>query len=172
MPLILGIDPGSRTTGYGLVEVKGNKFRFVDCGCIKTGDGALPQRLKKILSGLHAVIEQHRPDEVAIEEVFMGRNAASALKLGQARGAAMGACLAFDLPVDEYSARQVKQAVVGAGAAQKNQVQHMVKALLTISGNIEEDAADALAIAICHANTQSSLIRMAGAKAFSRKRLR
>lgn len=172
MPLILGIDPGSRTTGYGLVEVKGNKFRYVGCDCIKTGDGSLPQRLKKILIGLREVIEQHQPDEVAIEEVFMGRNAASALKLGQARGAAMSACLAFDLPVAEYSARQVKQAVVGAGAAQKNQVQHMVKALLTISGNIEEDAADALAIAICHANTQASLIRMAGAKSFSRKRLR
>lgn len=172
MPLILGIDPGSRTTGYGLVEVKGNKFRYVECGCIKTGDGSLPQRLKKIFAGVLAVIEQHHPDEVAIEEVFMGRNAASALKLGQARGAAMSACLSLDLPVDEYSARQVKQAVVGAGAAQKHQVQHMVKALLTINDNIEEDAADALAIAICHANTQASLIRMAGAKAFSRRRLR
>ncbi len=172
MPLILGIDPGSRTTGYGLVEVNGNKFRYIECGCIKTGDGSLPQRLKKIFAGVLAVIEQHHPDEVAIEEVFMGRNAASALKLGQARGAAMSACLSLDLPVDEYSARQVKQAVVGAGAAQKHQVQHMVKALLTINDNIEEDAADALAIAICHANTQASLIRMAGAKAFSRRRLR
>ena len=172
MPLILGIDPGSRVTGYGFVEVKGNKFRFIDCGCIKTGDGNLPQRLKKIFTGLSALIHQHQPDEVAIEEVFMGRNAASALKLGQARGAAMSACLSFDLPVGEYSARQVKQAVVGAGAAQKHQVQHMVKALLTISDTIEEDAADALAIAICHANTQASLIRMAGAKSFSRKRLR
>jgi crossover junction endodeoxyribonuclease RuvC len=118
------------------------------------------------------VIEQHLPQESAIEEVFMGKNAGSALKLGQARGAAMTACLFHDLPVEEYSARKVKQAVVGAGSADKTQVQHMVKALLKISDNIAEDAADALAVAICHANTQTSLIRMAGAKKFSRKRLR
>ena len=118
------------------------------------------------------MIEQHLPQESAIEEVFMGKNAGSALKLGQARGAAMTACLSHDLPVEEYSARKVKQAVVGVGSADKTQVQHMVKALLKISDNIAEDAADALAVAICHANTQTSLIRMAGAKNFSRKRLR
>ena len=170
--VVLGIDPGSRTTGYGLIDVRGNKLSYIDCGCIRAGDGALPDRLKIIFSSLSDVIAQHRPDQVAIEEVFMGRNAASALKLGQARGAAMSACLNHDLPVDEYSARQVKQAVVGAGAAQKGQVQHMVKALLSISDNIAEDAADALAVAICHANTHASLVRMAGAKSFSRERLR
>jgi len=170
--LVLGIDPGSRITGFGVIEVKGNKLTYVDCGCIKTSDGALPQRLKIIFRGVCDVIEKHSPEQVAIEDVFMGRNAASALKLGQARGAAMSACLNHDLPVDEYSARQVKQAVVGGGAAEKGQVQHMVKALLNLSDNIAEDAADALAIAICHANTHASLIRMAGAKSFSRKRLR
>ena len=170
--LVLGIDPGSRVTGYGVIEVKGNKLSYVDCGCIKPTDGDLPHRLKIIFRGVCDVIETHKPQQVAIEEVFMGRNAASALKLGQARGAAMSACLNHDLPVDEYSARQVKQAVVGAGAAEKGQVQHMVKAILNLSDNIAEDAADGLAIAICHANTHASLIRMAGAKSFSRKRLR
>ncbi len=170
--LVLGIDPGSRTTGFGLIEVRGNKLSYIDCGCVRSGDGELPARIKQIFTGICSVIEQHKPQQVAIEEVFMGRNAASALKLGQARGAAMSAALSHDLPVDEYSARQVKQAVVGAGAAEKGQVQHMVKALLSISDNIAEDAADALAVAICHANTHASLLRMAGAKSFSRKRLR
>jgi crossover junction endodeoxyribonuclease RuvC len=170
--IVLGIDPGSRTTGFGVIDVQGNKLKYIDCGCIKTGNGELPARLKVIFTEICSVVEQHSPDQVAIEEVFMGRNAASALKLGQARGAAMTACLSHELPVDEYSARQVKQAVVGAGAAEKGQVQHMVKALLSLSDTIAEDAADALAVAICHANTHASLIRMAGAKSFSRKRLR
>ena len=132
---------------------------------------ALPDRLKIIFNELCLVIEKYSPQEAAIEEVFMGRNASSALKLGQARGSAMVACLSRDLPVAEYSARKVKQAVVGTGGADKLQVQHMVKALLSISDKIAEDAADGLAIAICHANTQASLIKMAGAKSFSRKRL-
>lgn len=170
--IVLGIDPGSRTTGFGVIDVQGNKLKYIDCGCINTGNGELPARLKVIFTEICSVVEQHSPDQVAIEEVFMGRNAASALKLGQARGAAMTACLSHELPVDEYSARQVKQAVVGAGAAEKGQVQHMVKALLSLSDTIAEDAADALAVAICHANTHASLIRMAGAKSFSRKRLR
>ncbi len=170
--LVLGIDPGSRTTGYGVIDVRGNTLSYIDCGCIQAGDGALPQRLKIIFSSLSEVIAKYQPQRAVIEEVFMGRNAASALKLGQARGAAMSACLNQNLPVDEYSARQVKQAVVGAGAAEKGQVQHMVKALLLIRDNIAEDAADALAVAICHANTHASLVRMAGAKSFSRKRLR
>jgi len=172
MAIILGIDPGSRVTGYGLINSVGNKFEYIDCGCIRTESAALPERLKIIFEGLCEVIEGHAPQQAAIEEVFMGRNAASALKLGQARGAAMTACLSHELPVEEYSARKVKQAVVGAGAADKAQVQHMVKALLSISDNIAEDAADALAVAICHANTQTSLVRMACAKSFSRKRLR
>lgn len=172
MAIILGIDPGSRVTGYGLINSVGNKFEYIDAGCIRIESAPLPDRLKSIFDGICAVIESHSPQQAAIEEVFMGRNAASALKLGQARGAAMTACLSHDLSVEEYSARKVKQAVVGAGGADKAQVQHMVKALLSISGTIAEDAADALAIAICHANTQTSLIKMAGAKSFSRKRLR
>ena len=172
MSLVLGIDPGSRVTGYGLIDVQGNRLSYVDSGCIRTEGGALPARLKKIFDGLSRLVETHRPTKVAIEEIFVGRNAASALKLGQARGAAMAACLQSNLEVSEYSARQVKQAVVGTGAAQKGQVQHMVKALLGISGTLAEDAADALAVAICHTNTQKSLIGLAGAKSFSRRRLR
>lgn len=172
MSIILGIDPGSRVTGYGLIQSRGNKLAYLACGCIKTEKGELPARLKTIFNELQGVIEAHRPDEVAVEEVFMGRNASAALKLGQARGCAMTACVAFDLPVAEYSARQVKQAVVGAGGAEKGQVQHMVRALLGISDTIAEDAADALAVAICHANTRTGLIRLAGARAFSRRRLR
>ena len=172
MAIILGIDPGSRVTGFGIINSVGNKIEYIDSGCIRTETAPLPARLGTIFKELCAVIEQHLPHESAIEEVFMGKNAGSALKLGQARGAAMTACLFHDLPVEEYSARKVKQAVVGAGSADKTQVQHMVKALLKISDNIAEDAADALAVAICHANTQTSLIRMAGAKKFSRKRLR
>ncbi len=172
MAIILGIDPGSRVTGYGLINSVGNKLQYVDCGCIRTESKSFPQRLHTIFDELNALIERHAPQQAAVEEVFMGRNASSALKLGQARGSAMVACLSHQLEVSEYSARQVKQAVVGAGAADKAQVQHMVKALLGISDTLAEDAADALAVAICHANTQASLIRMAGAKAFSRKRFR
>ncbi|GJM13935.1 MAG: crossover junction endodeoxyribonuclease RuvC [Pseudohongiella sp.] len=172
MAIILGIDPGSRITGYGLINSVGNKLEYIACGCVKTNSASLPERLKIIYSEISEVIEAHSPQQAAIEEVFMGKNASSALKLGQARGSAMVACLAKDLPVAEYSARKVKQAVVGAGGADKLQVQHMVKALLSISDNIAEDAADALAVAICHANTEASLIRMAGAKSFSRKRFR
>lgn len=172
MSLVLGIDPGSRVTGYGVIDVQGNRLSYVDCGCIRSEGGALPARLKKIFDGVLQLVETHQPSQVAIEEVFVGRNAASALKLGQARGAAMAACLQFKLEVSEYSARQVKQAVVGTGAAQKGQVQHMVKALLGISDTLAEDAADALAVAICHINTQRCLIGLAGAKSFSRRRLR
>ncbi|MCH7816516.1 MAG: crossover junction endodeoxyribonuclease RuvC [Proteobacteria bacterium] len=172
MTIILGIDPGSRVTGYGLINSVGSKLEYIACGCIRTKGSALPDRLKIIFAGICEVIEQFTPQQAAVEDVFMGRNAASALKLGQARGSAMVACLSHDLSVAEYSPRKVKQAVVGSGSADKIQVQHMVKALLSISDNIAEDAADALAVAICHANTQASLIRMAGAKSFSRKRLR
>ena len=172
MTVILGIDPGSRVTGFGLIISSGNKLEYVNSGCIKTQTKLLPERLKIIFDQLCGVIECHQPEQAAIEEVFMGNNASSALKLGQARGAAMVACLSFDLSLSEYSARKVKQAVVGAGAADKAQVNHMVKALLKIKDNLEEDAADALAVAICHANTQASLVKLAGARSFSKKRLR
>lgn len=172
MSVILGIDPGSRVTGYGLINSIGNKLEFVACGCVRTESASQPERLLTIFNGICQVIEEFSPQQSAIEEIFMGRNAASALKLGQARGSAMVACLHHELPVAEYSARKVKQAVVGSGGADKLQVQHMVKALLSISDNIAEDAADALAVAICHANTEAGLIRMAGAKSFSRKRFK
>jgi len=172
MAIILGIDPGSRITGYGLINSVANKLEYIHCGCVKTSSASLPERLKIIFTEICQVIEEYSPQQAAVEDVFMGKNAASALKLGQARGSAMVACLSYDLPVAEYSARKVKQAVVGSGGADKLQVQHMVKALLAISDNIAEDAADALAVAICHANTEASLIRMAGAKSFSRKRFR
>ncbi|MBT8145368.1 MAG: crossover junction endodeoxyribonuclease RuvC [Gammaproteobacteria bacterium] len=172
MAIILGIDPGSRITGYGLINATGNKLEYVACGAVKTVGDSLPERLQQIFEGLNAVIEQHCPQQAAIEEVFMGRNAAAALKLGQARGSAIIACLQHGLPLEEYSARKVKQAIVGRGGAEKHQVQHMVKALLGISDNLQEDAADALAVAICHANTQAGLIRMAGARRFSKRRLK
>tara|TARA_R110002073_G_scaffold94439_2_gene219629 strand:+ start:452 stop:970 length:519 start_codon:yes stop_codon:yes gene_type:complete len=172
MAIILGIDPGSRVTGYGLINSVGNKLEYIHCGCVKTNSSSQPDRLKTIFLEIRQVIEEYSPQQAAVEEVFMGKNPSSALKLGQARGSAMVACLSQDLPVAEYSARKVKQAVVGAGGADKLQVQHMVKALLRISDTIAEDAADALAVAICHANTEASLIRMAGAKSFSRKRFK
>ena len=172
MAIILGIDPGSRVTGYGLIRSVGNKLEFVACGCVRTSSAEQPPRLKQIFTELCSVIAEFKPDEAAIEEVFMGRNAASAIKLGQARGSAMVACLSQDLPVVEYSARKVKQAIVGAGGAEKAQVQHMVKALLSINDTLAEDAADALAVAICHANTNQSLIKMAGANKFARHRFR
>mgnify|MGYP001170370771 CR=1 FL=1 len=171
MAIILGIDPGSRVTGYGFISVDGNKLKYIDCGCINAQSKTFPERLGKIHNELCNLIELHAPQQAAIEEVFVGRNASSALKLGQARGAAMVACLSHSLLIEEYSARQVKLALVGTGAAAKNQVQYMVKALLRISDNIAEDAADALAIAICHANTQAGLMRITGSKPTSKKRL-
>ncbi len=172
MAIFLGIDPGSRVTGYGLVNSVGNRLEFVGCGRIKTSADSQPERLKTIFEGVCSVIEEFSPQFAAIEEVFMGKNPASAIKLGQARGSAMVGCLYHGLPVEEYSARAVKRAVVGSGAATKDQVQHMVKALLGISDTLAEDAADGLAVAICHANTRASMIKLAGAKTFSRKRLR
>ena len=171
MALILGVDPGSRLTGYGIINAVGNRLEYVTCGCIRLPDVDHPQRLKQIFDSLCKIIEEYAPQECAIEEVFLGKSVSSALKLGQARGSAMVACLHHDLPVAEYSARKVKQALVGHGSAEKGQVQHMVKVLLGVAGNVQEDAADALAIAICHANTKASLLKIAGARSFSNSRL-
>ncbi|MDP1931210.1 MAG: crossover junction endodeoxyribonuclease RuvC [Gammaproteobacteria bacterium] len=171
MAMILGIDPGSRLTGYGIVNSVGNRLEYVTCGSIRLPDVDHPQRLKQIFDSLCSIIEQFVPQECAIEEVFLGKSVSSALKLGQARGAAMVACLHHDLPVAEYSPRKVKQALVGNGSADKVQVQHMVKVLLGVSGEVQEDAADALAIAICHANTKASLLKVAGARSFRNSRL-
>jgi len=150
MTRILGIDPGSRITGYGVVEFDGPRSRYVASGTVRCADGDLPARLNEIFTGLREVIATHLPDESAIEQVFMHRNADSALKLGQARGAAICACTSHDLAIGEYTPRQIKQAVVGTGAATKVQVQEMVRRLLELPAAPPSDAADALAVALTH----------------------
>ena len=150
---VLGIDPGSVVTGYGLIRVQGRNTSYCASGCIRTSGSNLPARLGQIYVGVKELIDQYQPDEFAIENVFLARNPQSALKLGQARGVAIAAAVAADLPVYEYAARQVKLAVVGTGRANKAQVQHMVQVLLQLSGQPQADAADALAIAVCHVNT-------------------
>ena len=152
MARILGIDPGLRVTGFGVITKTGSQLEYVASGCIKTGDGELPQRLKIILDSIGEVIAAYQPDQAAIEKVFVNVNPQSTLLLGQARGAAICALVARNLPVAEYTALQVKQAVVGNGHARKHQVQEMVRRLLRLPGNPSPDAADALACAICHAH--------------------
>jgi crossover junction endodeoxyribonuclease RuvC len=161
---ILGIDPGLRATGFGVISVTGNALTYVTCGCIRSGEGELPARLRVILVDLGEVIARHRPTEVAIEKVFVNVNPQSTLLLGQARGAAISAAVLADLPVVEYTALQVKQAVVGHGKAAKEQVQHMVRRLLQLPGEPSPDAADALACAIAHAHGAQGLggLRKAG----------
>jgi crossover junction endodeoxyribonuclease RuvC len=172
MVLILGIDPGSRKTGYGIIEQQFGKVAYVTSGVIKmAAELTLPERLYTIFNGVSEIIAQFGPQEMAIEQVFMAKNAGSALKLGQARGAAIVAGASCGLPVSEYETRKVKQAVVGTGAADKLQVQHMVKALLQLPRVPQEDAADALAVALCHAGTQQTLIRLAQSRQFRRGRL-
>jgi crossover junction endodeoxyribonuclease RuvC len=149
---ILGIDPGLRVTGFGIIEKNGAKLAYVVSGCIKSGDADLPDRLKTLLGGLREVIGTHQPQQVAVEKVFVNVNPASTLALGQARGTAICAAVDAGLPVAEYTALQVKQAVVGNGHAKKEQVQEMVKRLLGLAGAPSADAADALACAICHAH--------------------
>jgi crossover junction endodeoxyribonuclease RuvC len=153
MPIILGIDPGSRITGYGVINFDGGRYRYIDSGCIRIQEGPLSERLHQIDEGIAAIIGHHQPELGSIEQVFMHQNPGSALKLGQARGVAIASMARFSLPVAEYSARQIKQAVVGYGAAAKDQVQHMVCQLLSLEGTPQADAADGLAIAICHAHS-------------------
>ena len=172
MTLILGIDPGSRVTGFGVVAHRGGRVVHVAHGAIATGGDDIPSRLGEIFRGISAVTGEHALEEVAIEQVFMARNADSALKLGQARGAAITAVVQAGLPVFEYSARQVKQALVGQGGAEKTQVARMVCYLLGLEKTPQADAADALAIAICHAHMRLSLARMAGATSIRRRRVR
>ncbi|MCD1125795.1 crossover junction endodeoxyribonuclease RuvC [Jinshanibacter sp. LJY008] len=164
MAIILGIDPGSRITGYGVIRQQGRKLEYLGSGCIRTAVDDLPTRLKLVYAGVSEIITQFQPDFFAIEQVFMARNADSALKLGQARGAAIVAAVNADLPVFEYAARQVKQTVVGHGAAEKTQVQHMVKTLLKLAANPQADAADALAIAITHCHLSQNTIRIGNAR--------
>jgi crossover junction endodeoxyribonuclease RuvC len=153
---ILGIDPGSRITGYGILEKEGNRLIHIDNGAIYTrSDEQLAARLKTIHDALGRIIRTYSPDAVAVEQIFLAKNALSALKLGHARGAALLAGVNASLPVFEYSALQVKNAVVGYGKAEKTQVQRMVKVLLNLPEVAQEDAADALAVAICHAHTSN-----------------
>jgi crossover junction endodeoxyribonuclease RuvC len=149
---ILGIDPGLRVTGFGVIDRLGGQLRYVTSGCVKTSGGELPARLKTILEGIAEVIAANRPEQAAVEKVFVNVNPQSTLLLGQARGTAICAALLAGLTVAEYTALQVKQAVVGNGHAKKEQVQAMVRRLLKLPGDPSPDAADALACAICHAH--------------------
>jgi crossover junction endodeoxyribonuclease RuvC len=158
MTLILGIDPGSRITGYGVVRDIGRGCEYIASGCIRTGSGELHERLQVVYRSVREVIRLHGPLTMGIERVFMARNADSALKLGQARGAAIVAAAEEGLEIAEYSATQVKQAITGSGGADKEQVQLMVMHLLKLTQKPQIDASDALAIALCHAHTRSSLI--------------
>ena len=157
MRRILGIDPGSRTTGYGIIASDGMRSVHVASGCIRVDGRELPQRLGEIFRQVSDVVREFAPEEMAIEQVFMARNAASALKLGQARGAAICAGVTAGLPVFEYSPRSVKLSVVGTGAADKAQVQHMVARLLDLRQKLAEDQADALAVALSHAHAATTL---------------
>lgn len=157
---IIGIDPGSRITGFGIIDSDGRQSRHVASGCLIIAGENLAGRLDVIFREVNALIEAHQPNELAIEEVFMARNAASALKLGHARGAAICAGVSHGLSVAEYSARKIKQAVVGRGGAEKTQIQHMVRHLLALTESPRTDAADALAVALCHAHTSSTLARI------------
>ncbi|WP_346798191.1 crossover junction endodeoxyribonuclease RuvC [Halomonas sp. Bachu 37] len=165
---ILGVDPGSRITGYGVIELADTKPRYVASGCIRTRNDALEQRLAQIYAGLSELIGQHRPEVVAVERVFMSKNADSALKLGQARGAAIVCVANHGLAMEEYAPRQIKQAVTGQGGADKIQVQHMVTAVLGLNATPQEDAADALAAALTYAYSRSGLVA-AGSVSSKRK---
>jgi len=172
MSRILGIDPGSRITGFGIIELEGRKLNYVQSGCIRAGDGEFASRLKTIFDGVREVIEIYGPTEVAIEQVFMHRNPDSALKLGQARGAAICAVMSMGLTISEYTPSEIKKATVGKGNAAKEQVQHMVQALLKLPGMPQADAADALAVALCHNHTSQTLRHLDGVRGTRRGRYR
>jgi crossover junction endodeoxyribonuclease RuvC len=161
---VLGVDPGSRVTGFGVIESDGSRSRYLESGCIRTVAGEFPDRLGEIFRGLSEVLEAWRPEEVAIEQVFVSRNASSALKLGQARGAAISAIVTRELPVFEYTPAAVKQGLVGNGRAEKEQVQHMVQVILGLQGRMSLDQSDALAIALCHAHSISTRARIEGCR--------
>lgn len=156
MTRVLGIDPGSRVTGYGVIETDGVRSRHLASGCIRTAAGDFPARLGEIFLGVRDVLVQWQPQQVAVEQVFVSRNAASALKLGQARGAAISAVVTLDLQVFEYTPAAVKQGLVGNGRAEKEQVQHMVRIILGMQGKMALDESDALAVALCHAHSHAT----------------
>jgi crossover junction endodeoxyribonuclease RuvC len=171
MTIIIGIDPGSRKTGFGIVRAHGDKIDYVSCGLIRVAELDFAERLKCIFESVQLLVAQYEPTVMVVEQVFMGKNASSALKLGQARGAAITAGAVAGLVFSEYSARQIKQAVTGTGAADKEQVQKMVRYILKLNESPQEDAADALACAICHAHSQHSLLKMAGESGHRHKRI-
>jgi crossover junction endodeoxyribonuclease RuvC len=156
---ILGIDPGSQVTGFGVIDADGSSLTRAASGCIALRGAPLAERLRAIFEGISEVIVRLEPQEVAIEQVFVHRNVDSALKLGQARGAALCAVAMRSVPVFEYTPREVKQAVVGKGGAAKEQVQYMVRVLLNLAQPLEADAADALAVALCHGHQQRMLLQ-------------
>ncbi|MGB5307160.1 MAG: crossover junction endodeoxyribonuclease RuvC [Gammaproteobacteria bacterium] len=158
---IIGIDPGSRVTGYGIIEQDAGQSVYVASGCIRIKGDELAPRLGTIFSELGSIIDEYNPEQLAIERVFMNKNADSALKLGQARGAAICAGVHRGVPVAEYAAREIKQAVTGSGGASKEQVQHMICVLLSLRERPPHDAADALAVAICHHHVSATGQRMA-----------
>ena len=162
---IIGIDPGSRITGIGIIDSDGRHSKHVFSTCIRLGKASFPDRLGKIYQEVELLIREFQPPQMAIEEVFLSKNPQSALKLGQARGAAICATVMQNVPVFEYSAREIKQAVVGKGSADKSQVQHMVKLLLNLQGKIQEDTADGLAIALSHAHVGATKARLQNALA-------
>ncbi len=149
---ILGIDPGSRLTGFGVLDFHGDTPSYISSGTVKSIDGGFADRLRQIFEAVGSIMDEYSPDIVAIESVFMHKNASSALKLGHARSAALCATFEHDVEVFEYAPREIKQAVVGTGSATKEQVQHMVVSILNLEGAPAPDAADALAAALCHGN--------------------
>ena len=172
MTRILGIDPGSRITGYGIIETQGNRTSYVASGCVRVDGETLAERVKVVFDGINELVSTHQPEEVAVEQVFVHRNAASALKLGHARGAALVGAAIHALPVFEYTPAQIKLAVTGNGNAAKEQVQHMIRMLLGLAACPQADAADALAVALCHANTHATLSRLPGVQGRRRGRAR
>lgn len=158
---ILGIDPGSRKTGFGVLDFAGDDPTYVASGVVSSAEGTFPDRLRRIFTAVGEIVEEYRPDVVAIESVFMHKNAGSALKLGQARSAALCATFGFEMEVHEYAPREIKQAIVGTGAASKEQVQHMVISLLKLDAPPSLDAADALAAALCHGHQHRIKNRLA-----------
>ena len=153
MRRVIGVDPGSRKTGYGIIEISLSKINYVTSGHISAADEVFPKRLGVIYSEVLELATSYEVQEMAIEDVFLAKNPNSALKLGQARGVAIAAGIAKDLEIFEYAARQVKKTIVGKGGASKAQIQHMVRVLLNLPGVPQSDAADGLAIALCHAHS-------------------
>lgn len=171
MAIIIGIDPGSRICGYGVISANGSRLEHLASGVIRVEKLAFPDRLQSIFTNLSQVIAEYHPQIAAVEEVFVGKSASSALKLGQARGAAMVACSNHQLEIHEYATRKIKLAVTGSGSAEKAQLQHMMRILLKLTKQPSEDAADALSVAVCHAHTMQTLIKLAGVRGSRRGRL-